>query len=110
MSSYDFPAFASLAASAISDGATGQPGSSFLHLAMVPCGQPQSHGFELSTLSALKRCAAVRPAKASSAPISFSVIQSAGMAVEPLSTVRAVGLDAEPAPPLPPIGSLLPRM
>src|SRR5437773_11068474 len=108
MSSYDLPALAALAASSISFGATGQFGSSFLHLAIVPCGQPQSHGLELSTLSARKRCEAVRPANAASAPISFSKIQSLGMSPGlPLSATRAAPPDDDdesPTPPPPLIG------
>src|SRR6185369_3481370 len=37
-------------------GARGQPGSSFLHLATLPCGQPQSHGFSFMTLSTTYFC------------------------------------------------------
>src|SRR6478672_3494580 len=106
MSSYDLPAFAAFAAISISLGATGQFGSSFLHLAIVPCGQPQSHGLELSTLSAMKRCAAVRPANADSAPISFSKIQSLGISPLPVSATLAAPRDEdddESPPPPPPV-------
>src|SRR6478736_9562144 len=112
MSSYDLPDLAAAAAISISFGATGQFGSSFLHLAMVPCGQPQSHGLEFSTLSARKRCAPVSPANADSAPISFSRIQSLGISPLPVSATLAAPRDDDddesPPPPPPVIGNLFP--
>src|SRR5262249_42358690 len=41
------PCLASAMASSSTLGARGQPGSSFLHLAKLPCGQPQSQGVSL---------------------------------------------------------------
>src|SRR5579871_184765 len=47
-----FPCRARSATCTATSGARGQLGSSFLHFAVEPCGQPQSHGRSLSTLSA----------------------------------------------------------